>query len=214
VFTEGYFTDRALDILFSGVQANQRPGFDLHGTRQVSARMVDKVCAVRGGSVGRWLDVGFGNGALLTTAEEYGFDVTGLDLRKESVELMRLHGIDAHALDVTAYEPELPFDVISMADVLEHIAYPRAALVHVNRIAAKDGLLFLSMPNSECYVWKQLDEVDENPFWAELEHYHNFGRTRLYSLLEEFGFRPLRYGVSERYYMCMEVIAKKVREVS
>ena len=76
----------------------------------------------------------------------------------------------------------------------------------------RSGLLpqsFLSMPNSDCHVWRRLDEQGENPFWGELEHYHNFGRRRLYQLLESQGFEPIRYGVSERYYMCMEVIAKK-----
>ncbi len=32
VFTEGYFTAEALEILFSDVHPNQRPGYDLHGT--------------------------------------------------------------------------------------------------------------------------------------------------------------------------------------
>jgi hypothetical protein len=48
-----------------------------------------------------------------------------------------------------------------------------------------------------------------NPYWGEIEHYHNFGRRRLYALLEEHGFEPARYGVSFRYRACMEVIARR-----
>lgn len=33
---------------------------------------------------------------------------------------------------------------------------------------------------------------------------------RLYELLEEHGFEPLHYSVSERYRACMEVIARRV----
>ena len=209
IFTEGYFTAEALEILFSDVQANQRPGYDLHGTRMVSSRMVEKICRALGKQEGRWLDVGFGNGALMATADEYGFDVAGLDLRQESVQLMQTYGFDAEAVDLINYEPEAPFDIVTMADVLEHMPFPKAALEQVREILNGGGLLFLSMPNSDCFVWDRLNDLGANPFWAEIEHYHNFGKARLYALLEETGFEPLAYGISERYYICMEVIARK-----
>jgi len=65
------------------------------------------------------------------------------------------------------------------------------------------------MPNIESPVWKAMDDTQTNPYWGEIEHYHNFSRTRLYALLEETGFTPVRYGVSERYRAAMEVIALK-----
>ena len=54
-----------------------------------------------------------------------------------------------------------------------------------------------------------LDRQKANPYWAEIEHCHNFSRSRLYALLREMGFEPVRYGISERYRACMEVIARK-----
>jgi protein O-GlcNAc transferase len=48
-----------------------------------------------------------------------------------------------------------------------------------------------------------------NPYWGEIEHFHNFSRRRLYTLLENHGFQPAEYNVSERYHVCMEVIAVK-----
>ena len=97
-----------------------------------------------------------------------------------------------------------------MADVLEHMPFPRAALDQAWELLADGGLLFVSMPNADCFLWSLLDKNGQNPYWAELEHYHNFGRRRLYRLLEERGFAPRRYGVSQRYRACMEVIAQKV----
>jgi hypothetical protein len=35
-------------------------------------------------------------------------------------------------------------------------------------------------------------------------------RQRLYDLLDEHGFKPLHDSVSERYRVCMEVIARRV----
>ncbi|APR76312.1 SAM-dependent methyltransferase [Minicystis rosea] len=210
VFVDGYLSDPALSAIFASVMPNQRPGWDLYGSRAVSARMVEKVTAVIGEGRGRWLDVGFGNGALLATAGEYGFDPVGLDMRKENVELMNRYGIEAHALELTDFNPAEKMTVISMADVLEHIPFPKTALTHARQIIAGDGLLFVSMPNADSFVWKRLDEMGQNPYWGELEHLHNFGRKRLYALLEEHGFRAVKYGISERYYMCMEVLARPI----
>jgi hypothetical protein len=46
--------------------------------------------------------------------------------------------------------------------------------------------------------------------WSELEHFHNFSRRRLYALLAEMGFKPLRYGVSLRSVIGMEIIAQSL----
>jgi tetratricopeptide (TPR) repeat protein len=211
VFTAGYFSERALEVLFAHANPGQRPGWDVHGSRVLSSRIVEKVRAALGGVRGTWLDVGFGNGALLGTAAEYGYDVVGLDLRRENVEAMRRLGVEAHTTELTQYRPAAPLAVVSMADVLEHMAFPGPALTHTREILADDGVLFVSMPNSDCFAWKYQDREGTNPYWAELEHYHNFGRRRLHAFLAEHGFEPVSYGISERYYLCMEVIARKQR---
>jgi SAM-dependent methyltransferase len=210
VFTHGYWSPAALGDIFSVANPHQMPGNNPHGSRAMAARMVEKVMRHSKVAGGRWLDVGFGNGALLGAAEEYGFSVVGLDLRSQAVDLMRADGIEAYVMELGAYHPESPPDVISMADVLEHIPYPVPALRGVHTLLAPEGLLFVSMPNSDCYTWRMLDRLGTNPYWGELEHYHNFGRQRLHSLLRQHGFEPIEYGIGERYYMCMEVIARKV----
>lgn len=207
VCTEGFYTAQMCQIIFSKTNENQQVGFGIEQQRGVSARMIERVTPFV--SAGRWLDVGFGNGSLLFTAQEYGFIASGLDLREENVRQAREHGIDAHCSDIGDFTPKTPCAVISMADVLEHIPYPKTALKAAHGMLADNGILLVSMPNIECAVWRQLDQQGMNPYWGELEHYHNFGRTRLYALLREFGFEPLRYGISERYRACMEVVARK-----
>ena len=209
MFVDGYFTQDALAVLFSATHENQTPGHDAESQRYVWARVLDRVGALRGSMGGRWLDVGFGNGMLMTTAAEYGYDVAGLDLRAQSVALMAELGYDVQAIDFESYRPAAPFDVISMADVLEHMPYPARALRHAHALLREGGLLFLSMPNADAFVWTQMTRQGVNPYWGEIEHYHNFGRARLFALLEECGLRPERYGVSERYRACMEVLARK-----
>ena len=96
-----------------------------------------------------------------------------------------------------------------MADVLEHIPFPKVALVAAHKLVAQNGVLFFSMPNMDSMVWRLLHANGVNPYWGEIEHYHNFSRRRLYALLKSHSFRPAEYSVSERYRVCMEVIAIK-----
>ena len=96
-----------------------------------------------------------------------------------------------------------------MADVLEHIPFPKVALAAAHRLLQQNGVLFLSMPNMDSMVWRLLHANGVNPYWGEIEHYHNFSRRRLCALLKNHGFQPAEYNVSERYRVCMEVIAVK-----
>jgi Methyltransferase domain len=70
-----------------------------------------------------------------------------------------------------------------MADVLEHIPFPKMALAAAHRLLQQDGVLFLSMRNMDSMVWRLLHRNGANPYWGEIEHYHNFSRRRLYALL-------------------------------
>jgi SAM-dependent methyltransferase len=210
VYTDGYFPGDVLRVIFERTHPNQQPGAGFEQQRMVSARIVERVA--RFAEPGRWLDVGFGNGSLLFTAEEWGFEPCGLDLRPSSVEALGRLGIEAQCADLTAFDAPGRFSVVSLADVLEHMPFPREGIAAAHRLLGPDGVLFLSMPHYDCAAWRLLDAASANPYWGELEHFHNFSRRRLYSLLEESGFAPLQYSVSERYRVCMEVIARRVDE--
>ncbi|MEO7385866.1 MAG: class I SAM-dependent methyltransferase [Gammaproteobacteria bacterium] len=207
VFTDGYFPADALRIIFERTHPHQQPGAGFEQQRMISARIVERVA--RYARNGDWLDVGFGNGSLLFTAEEWGFAPLGLDLRPSSVDAMKRLGIDARCGDLAAIDEPGRFSVVSLADVLEHMPFPRDRLTAAHQLLRPKGVLFVSMPNYGCAAWRLLDASQANPYWGELEHYHNFSRRRLYSLLEEHGFVPVHYGVSERYRACMEVIARR-----
>jgi 2-polyprenyl-3-methyl-5-hydroxy-6-metoxy-1,4-benzoquinol methylase len=209
VFTDGYFTPQAASVIFEKTNPNQMAGAGFESQRYISARMVDKVA--RYAKTGSWLDVGFGNASLLFTAHEWGFKPVGIDLRKSSVDALSKLGIEASCVDITALEGKEIFSVISMADVLEHMPYPQLGIDAARRLLAPQGILFVSMPNYDCFAWKLLDAENANPYWGELEHYHNFSRQRLYDLMNDSGFEVAHYGISERYRICMEVILRKIK---
>ncbi len=209
VFTDGYWTDAALSLVFSRTHAHQTPGSEVELARRLSARIVERIATARGSFLGRWLDVGFGDGALLSTADEFGFEVLGLDLREDCVRRMREFGYRAERRALESLEPVESFEIISMCDVLEHLPFPKRALEHAAKLLAPNGTLLVSSPNLDSFAWKWLDRSGQNPYWRELEHFHNFGRDRLCALLVECGLEPFHYAVSERYRAGMEVLASK-----
>jgi SAM-dependent methyltransferase len=207
LFTEGYFTDQALKLIFSKTQVNQQVGYDFEKQRFVSARMVDKVLPYA--MEGIWLDVGFGNGSLLFTAQEYGFIPIGVDLREDSFKKLSSLGIQAYSTTIEELTLNDKCSVISLADVLEHVPFPKTMLHAAHGLLEDEGVLFISIPNADSIAWKLLTQQNLNPYWGEIEHYHNFGRERLNSLLRECRFEPITYNISERYRLCMEIVAKK-----
>lgn len=209
-FTNGYFTDEATRTLFSRANKYQVPSPELlERQRYIYARIIERISGVLKRQNGKWLDIGFGNGIMLTTCEEFGFTPVGIDMRKVAVDIMSSFGFEAYCMDFLEFRQFNSYTIISMADVLEHMPYPKHALAHAYKLLEAGGLLFVSCPNSDSFLWKILNINKRNPYWMEIEHYHNFGRKRLYELLKETGFEPLMYSISERYRVGMEVIAIK-----
>ena len=206
-FVNGYLTNEALEVIFSKTFEYLNVGYKIEQQRIISARMIEKIIPFK--SYGTWLDVGFGNGSLLFTAEEYGYEPIGVDLREDVVAALKAEGIQAHCDLVQNIEFEKSISVVSMMDVLEHIPYPKEVLISLHSKMDEDGCLVISMPNSETIIWKYLTAKNENPYFGSVEHYHNFSKTRLESLLNECGFNIKKYGVSERYRSCMEIVAQR-----
>lgn len=204
VFTNGYFSSDAADVIF--VQDYPHGNFGTIEEQRIRwAETVEKTCRfvdVGGG----WLDVGFGMPSLLMTAEEWGFDPCGVDVRASSVKMAESLGIRAFQGGIECVEGD-KFSVISMCDVLEHLPFPVEALKAARNLLRDGGALVVSLPAYDSPIWRVMDIVGENPYWAEIEHYHNFSRKRLFKLLDECGFTVSHYDVSKRYRACMEIIA-------
>lgn len=223
VFTETYWSDEGERVLFASTLPYQMP--DTTQSEHLRnlwaptvAAVAERLCETRsrervfgafGNDRARWLDVGFGNGALVMVADEFGFAASGVDVRSEPVE--RMHALGYAAICANFDRLDLPHTlaVLSMADALEHMRDPHAALDKARSMLDADGLLYISCPNSETSTWRLWEAANTNPYWGELEHYHNFSRASLFRLLDRHGFGVVHYGVSARYYSCMEITARK-----
>jgi protein O-GlcNAc transferase len=224
VHASGYFSNDDLLKLAQNTPAEQQPGVAAEANRlnaSSTVAWVDQRSLERGPSSFvtapfskfghcRWLDVGIGSGALLAASNELGYDTTGLDIRPDTVKEFREYGaLEGNFETIDPAKLESPFDVISMADVLEHMAFPVSALQKAQALLRPGGLLYLSTPNGSSYAFKELDLAGTNPYWHELEHYHIFELEQLVKLLAEQGLLVQSARASLSYRLGIELIAAK-----
>jgi SAM-dependent methyltransferase len=216
IFTDSFYTEAGLTELFRHANSGQLAGGDLNQQRLLWEPVIQRVLqalpdrtAIFNDARTSWLDVGCGSGGLVFTAEEFGFSATGLDLREEAVRRIRDLGYQAQQGDLLSIQSAVPINVISMADLLEHTPYPVAVLRRAHELLDAKGVLYISCPNRESSSWLQMNINKANPYWCEIEHYHNFSRKSLMWLLRQCGFVPVSYAVSNRYVSCMEIVAVK-----
>ena len=210
-FTEGYFTPEAREVLVSSILPEQEVGHEAGRRRKVSARIVERVA--RHVPAGEWLDIGTGNGSLLFTAAEWGYDLLGMDRRIDTVERLLKLGYKAFWNDIETIEDIEAIDrfsVVSLAGGLPRAPFPKRALAAVHRMMRTGGVLLISAPNMDTIEWRILDALGTNPYWGAIEHHHNFTRGRVVALLEAQGFRIAEYAVGEDAPSTMEILAIKV----
>ena len=98
---------------------------------------------------GRMLEIGCGAGYFLARAQARGWQVTGLDAAPWVAEAAAERGL-ADVRVATLAEAGLAsasFDVVVMAQVLEHLPRPRELLVDVRRVLSPGALFYANVPN-------------------------------------------------------------------
>ena len=100
----------------------------------------------------RVLEVGCSNGRNITTPlARLGYQVTGLDIHRESIEYARAQTQLPNARflcqDLAALDPGEEFDVVILSDVLEHVDDPAWLCRESAKHLVSDGLVLISIPN-------------------------------------------------------------------
>ena len=98
---------------------------------------------------GEWLDVGCGAGALVEAAARGGWRARGTEVSEPAVRELRSRGLDVLSgpLESHGLAPE-SFDVVSMVEVVEHLAQPGALVREASRLLRPGGVLYLTTPHA------------------------------------------------------------------
>lgn len=139
------------------------------------------------------LDVGCGWGRALSVFRDHGFECAGFDPAPEAVAYAVRQGLDVRAagmdrMDVFAGRR---FDVVTMLNVLEHLADPVAVVGELrDRVLSPGGMLVIEVPNefSALQVAARVQHGLAEWWVAPPAHLNYFNPTTLARLVEGEGY--------------------------
>lgn len=101
----------------------------------------------------RVLDIAAGQGNFTLMLAESGYRVTWNDIREDLAGYARLkheHGeVDFLPGNIYDIEPDAPFDVVLMTEVIEHVAHPDLFLARAAELVRPGGHIVVTTPNGE-----------------------------------------------------------------
>jgi 2-polyprenyl-3-methyl-5-hydroxy-6-metoxy-1,4-benzoquinol methylase len=104
---------------------------------------------------GRLLDVGCNEGRGLTFYSINGFQAEGLEINERAAAVARRRGFTVYNTPLEEFSPANHYDVVVLANVLEHAFDPPAMLTQVRRLLSPQGQVWISCPNASSY-WRRL----------------------------------------------------------
>ena len=112
-------------------------------------KRVNRLCAINSNR-GRLLDIGSGPGHFLNLARKYGWQVMGIEPRKEAAKYCKEHfGIKIHNGFLEDFtEDTCVYDVITAWDVLEHVSNHTQFFDQCIKMLKPGGIFSFSIPNA------------------------------------------------------------------
>jgi SAM-dependent methyltransferase len=134
---------------------------------------------------GRLLDVGCNEGRGLRLYADNGFQVEGLELNALAAAVARQRGFRVHAATLTQFNPKEPYDVVVLANVLEHAWDPVLMLAEVRRLLRPEGVVWISCPNAASLWRRVFKQAWVN--WHVPFHLWHFSPATLQEVLKRAG---------------------------
>jgi 2-polyprenyl-3-methyl-5-hydroxy-6-metoxy-1,4-benzoquinol methylase len=107
----------------------------------------------------RILDVGGGGGYFLRLAARLGAVVEGVEPNPIGADRARASGLTIFTGTVEDYarmNQGRTFDLITANHVLEHTPTPVATLEAMKQLLARQGIIWIAVPNADCYFYRKL----------------------------------------------------------
>ena len=154
----------------------------------------------------RLLDVGCHIGVFVEIAAQAGWEAWGVEPSHWAAEEARKRGLRVLTGTLaTAGLPERSFDVVSLWDVVEHLADPHADLQRIHRLLKPGGIVCIHTIDIGAPLPRLL-----GPRWPWLMemHLYYFSRATLARMLEACGFAVLRQFPQGRYLLLDYLLAQ------
>jgi len=155
---------------------------------------------------GRLLDIGCNEGRGLVIYRQNGFDPEGLELNERAAQNARMAGFSVYTQSLEEFQPDEPFDIVVLSNVLEHAPNPKDMLENVHRILKTGGHVWISCPNSQSWLRWLFGRSWIN--WHVPFHLFHFSSKTLGQLLQRSGFETteLKY-VTPSHWVSQSIVA-------
>lgn len=139
------------------------------------------------------LDIGCGRGYFIDEAIKYNFITQGVDTSKKNINYCRnvLH-LNVKHTDIFKYKLNIPFDIITLNQIIEHLTKPELLLRRIRRLLKNNGLLYIATPNIESLNYKLYRSNSD--YMIPPEHLGFYSKKTLRYLLSETGYKILKTG--------------------
>jgi 2-polyprenyl-3-methyl-5-hydroxy-6-metoxy-1,4-benzoquinol methylase len=144
------------------------------------------VCNATGLKNGNILDIGSGTGHFISTMQNSGWQVKGIEINEKAREFSKgQFGIEVLPAENTGSLPSASFDAITLWHVLEHFQDPFSYAGEILRLLKPCGICLVALPNPGSY-----DAANYREFWAAYDvprHLWHFTPTTFKLFAEKNG---------------------------
>lgn len=186
-YSEGYFNGKSSAGAYSNYAAD----------KPFITRTMRKFIRILGGVQPqnlRLLDIGCAYGYFVEMALKAGFDAYGIDPSAHAVERAKSkHNgrIQEGTIGSVIFPGDTRFDIITMLDVVEHLADPRTDLQKAVHLLAPDGRMLIATGDTESLAAKLLGR--RWTFYIPPQHLFFFNRKNFTTLLFQSGLEPVTW---------------------
>jgi 2-polyprenyl-3-methyl-5-hydroxy-6-metoxy-1,4-benzoquinol methylase len=147
-----------------------------------------------------FLDIGCGEGFVLSAAQKEGFKVEGFDFSEFGIKKFHPHLLrnfsagDAAELLHKRAGDKIKYDYISIINVLEHVIDPKKFLKSLLKICKRTTIIALTVPNDFSIIQKRLLQkklVGKEYWFAPPAHLHYFNTQNIKRFLNNHKLKIL-----------------------
>ena len=164
---------------------------------RIEQRAAQALALWRGDGSGRLLDVGCGEGFVLSRFSKEGWQVEGIDFSVAGVEAMNpdmasfVEQGDIFRLLEARIKRNAGYDLVWLGNVLEHVLDPVGLMNSLRRLVQSDGVLVVTVPNDGTTYHEGLysDGLIDRRFWVAIpDHMSYFCADSLRNISESTGW--------------------------
>ena len=124
-------------------------------------------------------EIGTGTGKNLFEFKKRGILVEGLEIDKTAAEEAKKRNLKVHCKPIEKFYFQKKYDLVLMADVLEHLKNDEAILKKLSKAINKNGIIMLTVPAFQS-LFSRHDEL--------CHHYRRYNKKQLELILKKAGF--------------------------